>query len=145
MSAAGVFPIVVMSAAGVSFFVMVVVALKVCAGRESSGEIGLDRRFCAARNTADHFDARLGKRGHRTASDAAADEQVNLVVAEEARERTVSNSARRDDFGRGNLSVRDFAHEELRRVAEVLEHLTVFRTYSYSHRLSPCCGFVFIV
>ena len=47
MAAAGVSRIVVMVAAGVSFFV-VVVALEVGAGRESSGEIGLDRRFRVA-------------------------------------------------------------------------------------------------
>ena len=41
MAAAGVFPIVVVAAAGVSFFV-VVVALEVGAGRESSGEISQD-------------------------------------------------------------------------------------------------------
>ena len=55
MAAAGVFPIVVMVTAGVSFFV-VVVALEVGAGRESSGEIGLDRRFRVAGNPADHLD-----------------------------------------------------------------------------------------
>ena len=73
MPAAGVFPVVVMVSAGVSIFVMVV-ALEVGAGSESSGEIGLDRRFRVTGNAADYFDAGLGKRCHRAASDTSADE-----------------------------------------------------------------------
>ena len=88
----------VMVATGVTFLVMMVVALEIGARRQRPGEIRLYCRFSIARDAAYHLDASLGKRGHRTASDAAADEQVNLVVAEEARERTVSNSARRDGF-----------------------------------------------
>ena len=75
MSAAGVAAIVMMTAACVSVLVVMVVALEIGAGHERSGEIRLDRRFCAARNAADHFDARLGKCGHRAAADTAADEQ----------------------------------------------------------------------
>ena len=125
MAAAGVFPIVVMVAAGVSFFV-VVVALEVGAGRESSGEIGLDRRFRVAGNPADHLDAGLGKRRHRAAADPSADEKVDLVLAEQPGKRAMSDTAGRDDVGRDDLAVRNFAHQELRRVPEVLEHLSVF-------------------
>ena len=58
-----------MSAAGVSFLVVVMVALEVGTGRECSGEIGLDRRLRVAGNAADHFDPSLGKCRHRAAAD----------------------------------------------------------------------------
>ena len=114
------------AAAGVSFFVMVVVALEVGAGRESSGEIGLDRRFRVAGNAADYFDAGLGKSRHRAAADPSAYEKVDLVLAEQPGKRAMPDAAGRDDLGRDDLAVRNFAHQELRRVAEVLEHLSVF-------------------
>lgn len=71
----------VMATAGMSFFV-VVVALEVCAWREGSGEIGLDRCLRVAGNAADYFDAGLGKCRHRAAADPSANEKVNLVLAE---------------------------------------------------------------
>ena len=125
-TAAGIIiTILVMVSAGVSFFV-VVVALEVCAGRESSGEIGLDRRFRVTGNAADHFDAGLGKSRHRAAADPSADEKVDLVLAEQPGKRAMPGAARRDDLRRDDLAVQNFAHQEPRRVAEVLEHLTVF-------------------
>ena len=48
MPAAGMPAVVVMVSAGVAVLVVMVVALEVGAGRESSGEIGLDRRFRVA-------------------------------------------------------------------------------------------------
>ena len=113
------------AAAGLSCFV-VVVALEVGTGSESPGEIGLDRRFRVAGNAADYFDAGLGKCRHRAAADPSADEKVDLVFAKQPGKRAMPDAARRDDLRRDDLAVRNFAHQELRRVAEVLEHLTVF-------------------
>ena len=115
-----------MTAAGTSLFVMMVVALEVGAGRKSSGEIGLDRCLRVAGNSADYFDAGFGESRHRAAADPSADKEVDLVFAEQPGKRAMSDAARRDDLGRDDLAVRNFAHQELRRVAEVLEHLTVF-------------------
>ena len=126
MSAASVVAIVVMATARVSVLVVMVVALEVCAGSESPGEIGLDRRLRVAGNPADHFDTGLGKGRHRAAADPSADEKVDLVLAEQPGKRAMPDAAGRDDVGRDDLAVRNFAHQELRRVPEVLEHLSVF-------------------
>ena len=75
MAAAGVSSFMVMATAGMSFFV-VVVALEVCAWREGSGEIGLDRCLRVAGNAADYFDAGFGESSHRAAADPAADEAL---------------------------------------------------------------------
>ena len=120
------------AAAGLSCFV-VVVALEVGAGRKSSGEIGLDRCLRVAGNAADYFDAGLGKCRHRAAADPSADEKVDLVLAEQPGKRAMPDASRRDDLGRDDLAVRNFAYQELRRMAEVLEHLSVFGTYCYFH------------
>ena len=85
------------AAAGLSCFVVMVVALEVGAGRESSGEIGLDRRLRVAGNPADHFDTGLGKGRHRAAADPSADEKVDLVLAEQSGKRAMSDTAGRDD------------------------------------------------
>ena len=139
MSAASVVAIVVMATARVTVLMVMVVALEVGAGRESSGEIGLDRRFRVTGNAADYFDAGLGKCRHRTAADTSADKEVDLVLAEQPGKRPMPDAARRDDRRRDDLAVRNFAHQELRRMAEVLKHLSVFGTYCYSH----CQPFIF--
>jgi hypothetical protein len=94
-------PLVAVSSAGVTFMAaaaglscfVVVVALEVGAGRESSGEIGLDRRFRVAGNAADYFDAGFGKSRHRATADPSADEKVDLVLAEQPGERAMPDTA----------------------------------------------------
>jgi hypothetical protein len=113
--------------------VVMVVALEVGAGRKNSGEIGLDRCLPVAGNAADYFDAGFGKSRHRATADPSADEKVDLVLAEQPGKRAVPDASRRDDLGRDDLAVRNFAYQELRRMAEVLEHLSVFGTYCYFH------------
>ena len=125
--------VVAMTAAETSLFVMMVVALEVGAGRKNSGEIGLDRCLRVAGNAADYFDAGFGKSRHRATADPSADEKVDLVLAEQPGKRAMPDASRRDDLGRDDLAVRNFAYQELRRMAEVLEHLSVFGTYCYFH------------
>ena len=71
------------------------------------------------------FDAGRGQRVDRTAADAAADEHIDALAGEQARQSAVALSIGTDDFRGDDSAVLHFIDFEIFAVAEVLEHFAV--------------------
>ena len=67
------------------------------------------------------------------AADAAADEDIDALAGEQARQCAVALSVGTDDFGRNDLTVFHVIYFELFTVPKVLEHIPVFVCNRDSH------------
>ena len=131
---------VVLLAAGVAVVMaalmalaVVMVAVGVAAVAERARQQGLHRRVRAALHACVELYARLGQGHARAAAQAAADEGVHAVGAQEAGQGPVAKAARGQDGAVDDLAVLDVVELELLGVAKVLEHAAVFVSDCYFH------------
>ena len=126
-----------MLAAGVTFSVgmslAVVVALYIGVVTESALQQRLHSLVRRACHTAVERDACLCERNLRTAADAAADQRIHAHGGEEACQCAVSAAESGHYSGADDLSVLNVIELEQRRMAEVLEYLSVVVSNCYFH------------
>lgn len=107
---------------------LVAVMVTVCIGVKDkmTGQIVRHSRICIAGNTAEQLDASLCKGCLGTGTDTAAENDIHMVLNEEAYQSTMALTIGRNDSTAQNPAAFCIVDLELCRVAKVLEHLTVF-------------------
>ncbi len=98
-------------------------------------EIGADSLLHRALCTGDHLDTHIVQSIDRAGANAAADRRVNPELLQKTRQRAVAIA-----HGRLNLLIDDGVvlhgkQRKLRRLAKVLEHLSVKAWYCYNHAI----------
>ena len=112
---------------------------------EPTGQILGDGSVCTAGQPAKQLDARLRQGALRPGTDAAAEDNIHMVLHQKACKGSVSLPVGGDDFGILQQAIFGGVDFELFRAAEVLEYLTVFIGNSDFHGKNPfrfiLCGF----
>ena len=93
---------------------------------EPTGQIFGDGSVCTAGQPAKQLDARLRQGALRPGTDAAAEDNIHMVLHQKACKGSVSLPVGGDDFGILQQAIFGGVDFELFRAAEVLEYLTVF-------------------
>ena len=134
-----------MLTAMVALTVVVVVAMGVGVKAELSGQIICYCRVCRAADPAKQLDACLCKGVLCPGADAAAKHHIGIVLGQKAHQCTVPLPVGRDHLSTGDAALLGGVKLELRGVAEVLEHLTVFIRNCDLHTKNSflCTGFSF--
>ena len=130
-AAAAVLP----AAAVVSVGVVIAAGLRVIG--ESARQKGLDRGVRLSGHAAVELNPRLCQRILRACADAAADEYIYAVGCEEARQCAVAAALGIRDLLPDDPVFLHVVELELRRVAKVLEYVSVFICYRNSHCYRP--------
>ena len=112
-------------------FVVVVVALRRGVVFEFAGEKTLHRFVDGAADAGDELYARRREDVLRAAADAAADEQADAVLVQEAAERGMAAAFRVDYLPRRHRAVLDLIEREVARMSKMLENLSVIFRYRY--------------
>ena len=115
-----------MRAAAVTLLVVVVGAAGVGVKDQRAGKISRRSAVGVAGNAAAQPDAGLCQRHLCPAANAAAQQHIYAVAHQKAHQCTVPLPVGGDHLGTGDAALLGGVQLELRRVAEVLEHLTVF-------------------
>jgi len=116
------------TSAGVSLAVLMIVmaAHNVGIEAESSCKISVDSHVSTAVYAAEKLNSCLSKSSLGTASDTAADENINAVHCQEACKSAVTASEGGDDFFSDDFIVGNVVNLELFSVTEMLKNLSVF-------------------
>jgi len=134
MIAAGV----AVTAAVMTVFMMVMAAVKIGPDMEIARDIGCRRPGDIAFRTADDLDPGGGEGVDGAGTDAAADQDIDLVFGEKRGQRAVSGIARRENAFPGDFAVRDLKHRKTGRVAEMLKDVVIFTGDCDFHGATPC-------
>ena len=113
-------------AAAVTLLVVVVGAAGVGVKDQRAGKISRRSAVSLAGNAAAQPDTGLCQSHLCTAANAAAQQHIYAVAHQKAHQCAVALPIGGDHLGAGNVAFLDSVQLELRRVAEVLEHLTIF-------------------
>ena len=128
-----------------AFSVAVVAAAGDGCRDEPTGQILGDGSVCTAGQPAKQLDARLRQGALCPGTDAAAEDNIHMVLHQKACKGSVSLPVGGDDFGILQQAIFGGVDLELFRAAEVLEYLTVFIGNSDFHGKTPfrfiLCGF----
>ena len=134
MVAAGV----AVTAAVMTVFMMVMAAVKIGPDMEIARDIGCRRLSDIAFRAADDLDPGVGEGVDGAGTDAAADQDIDLVFGEKRGQRSVSGIARRKNAFPGDFAVRDLKHGKTGRVAEMLKDVVIFTSDCDFHGVTPC-------
>ena len=129
-----------MRAAAVTLLVVVVGAAGVGVKDQRASKISRRSAVGIAGNAAAQTDTGLRQRHLCTAANAAAQQHIYAVAHQKAHQCTVPLPVGGDHLGTGDAALLGGVQLELRRVAEVLEHLTVFVG---NCELLPVCNILF--
>ena len=132
MAAAAFLTFAVVAAALFTFAVVVMVVAVGTGGDELPPQVGVDRFVGAALRTGDDRDPGLRQRVHGTAAQAAADQDVDGIVREEACQGAVTDSVGSDDLTGDDFAVLDIIDLEILSSSEMLENIPV---------VIGCCNF----
>ena len=128
-----------------AFSVAVVAATGDGCRDEPTGQILGDGSVCTAGQPAKQLDASLRQGALCPGTDAAAEDNIHMVLHQKACKGSVSLPVGGDDFGILQQAIFGGVDLELFRAAEVLEYLTVFIGNSDFHGKTPfrfiLCGF----
>ena len=113
-------------AAAVTLFVVVMGAAGVGVKDQRAGKISRRSAVGIAGDATAQTDTGLCQRHLCTAANAAAQQHIHAVAHQKAHQCTVALPVGGDHLGAGNVALLGGVKLELCRVAEVLEHLTVF-------------------
>ena len=132
-------------AAAVTFavFMVVMAALHVRVVTKITCKVCLYRVICAAAYTAEKLYSRFGKCCLRSTAYAAADKYVNHIHFKEACKSAVSASHGEKYLLIHDFSVFDIVNDKLFGMTEMLENLSVFIGYCYSHYIRSFRGYIF--
>ena len=112
--------------AGMPLFMVVVVAMGIRVIDQTTCQIICYYVVRIAGNAAKQLDACLSQCGLRTGTDAAAENDVDSMLEQEADQCAVALPVGGNDLTAEDAAVFDFIELELRGMAEVLKHLPVF-------------------
>ena len=135
--AAAAFVVFALSVAAlVSFAVVMVVAVGACVDQVAA-KVSLHCLIRISGSARAYLDAGIPERVKCAAAEAAADQDLDVVPGQKARQRAVSDSVGADHFARYYFAVFHLIYLKKLRSAEVLKNVSVLISSCNLHKISP--------
>lgn len=123
----------VISAAVTTILMVMMIAVNLRIIAKCSGKKRLNRIISAACHTAEQLDTRIRQRSLRSAANSAADQRIDSMPEQEARQRTMAAVTGIHHFCCSDLAVLHLIQLKLRRMSKMLIDLPIFISYCDFH------------